>query len=50
MTRDEYYEILEQAWKAVDQESLASIKAYNEMRRQLRKELEEDDSDGIYKG
>ena len=42
MTIDEYYQILEKEWAKVNKNSLASIKAYNEMKRRLRDEIEEE--------
>lgn len=41
MTQEEYHKILKVAWENVDKNNLEAIKRYNEMKRQLRKELEE---------
>lgn len=40
MTHEEYYKILKVAWENVDKNDLEAIKRYNEMKRQLRNELE----------
>lgn len=40
MTQEEYYKILKAAWEKVDKNNLKAIKRYNEMKRQLRNELE----------
>lgn len=40
MTQEEYYKILKAAWENVDKNDLEAIKQYNEMKRQLRNELE----------
>jgi hypothetical protein len=40
MTQKEYYEILKVEWEKVDKNDLSAIKRYNEMKRQLRNELE----------
>ena len=40
MTQEEYYKILKTAWENVDKNDLEAIKRYNEMKRQLRDELE----------
>lgn len=40
MTQKEYYEILKVAWEKVDTNNLEAIKRYNEMKRQLRNEME----------
>ena len=41
MTWSEYYRLLEERYKTVNESSLASIRAYNEYARTLRKEMEE---------
>lgn len=43
MSRDEYYRLLKKKHKQTDWSNLASIKAYNEYARQLRKQIEEDE-------
>lgn len=40
MTAEEYYKILKEKWDNVNQNSLQEIKAYNQYRNELRKELE----------
>lgn len=40
MTREQYYKLLEQKHQQTDWNSLASIKAYNEYARQLRKQMQ----------
>lgn len=42
MTLEQYYEKLEERYEKVDWDNLESIKAYNEYRRNLRKELDEE--------
>ena len=42
MTQAQYYKLLEEKYNQTDWNSLASIKAYNEYARQLRKMLAED--------
>ena len=37
MTTEEYYEILKREWEKVNKENLNDIKRYNEMKRQLRR-------------
>ena len=44
MTLEEYYKILEEKWKQVDKSSFESVREYNEYRRQLRKEVEDEDN------
>ena len=41
MTWSEYYRLLEERYKTVNESSLASIRAYNEYARHLREEMEE---------
>lgn len=41
MSLEEYYKILKDAWEKVDKNSLEEIRKYNEMKRQLRKLLED---------
>lgn len=45
MTWSEYYRLLEERYKTVNESSLASIRAYNEYARTLRKEMEEHQDD-----
>ena len=42
MTRDQYYQLLKAKHEQTDWNDLASIKAYNEYARALRKQLDED--------
>ena len=42
MTIKEYYEILKKMWSKIDQNNLEQIKAYNEFKSQLRKEIEDE--------
>ena len=41
MTSQEYYKIIKERWEHVDKNNLKEIKAYNEFKRQLRKELQD---------
>lgn len=44
MTNQElYYKMLEERWEKVNKDNLAEVKAYNEWKRRLRKELLEND-------
>ena len=40
MTVKEYYKILKEKWDNVNQNNLQEIKAYNQYKNNLRKELE----------
>lgn len=44
MTRDEYYALLKIAHDQTDWNDLNSIKAYNEYARELRKQINEEDT------
>lgn len=41
MSRDEYYELLKEAHTKTDWNDKASIRAYNEYARELRKQMQE---------
>ena len=41
MDRERYYNILKEEWERVDKNNLEEIKRYNEMKRNLRHELDE---------
>lgn len=40
MSQEEYYKILKDAWEKVNKNNLEEIRKYNEMKRQLRKLLD----------
>ena len=42
MSQDEYYAILKERWEQVDKNNLEAIRAYNEFKRQLRHQLDEE--------
>lgn len=43
MTKDEYYAALKKRWEETDKEDRDAIHAYNEWKRQLRHQLEEEE-------
>ncbi len=42
MTQAEYFAILKEKWEQVDKDNLEAIRAYNEFKRQLRHQLDEE--------
>lgn len=43
MTREEYYALLKERWEQVDKTSREAIHEYNEWKRELRHQLDEED-------
>lgn len=43
MTRDEYYALLKERWEQVDKTNREAIHEYNEWKRELRHELDEEE-------
>lgn len=42
MTRDEYYALLKERWEQVDRTSREAIHEYNEWKRELRHQIDEE--------
>ena len=43
MTRDEYYAALKKWWEETDKEDRDAIHAYHEWKRQLRRQIDEEE-------
>ena len=43
MTRDEYYALLRKRWEQVDKTDLEAIHEFNEWKRELRHQLDEEE-------
>ena len=43
MTQTEYFAILKEKWEQVDKDDLNAVRAYNEFKRQLRHQLDEEE-------
>lgn len=43
MTQAEYFAILKVKWEQVDKDDLNAVHAYNEFKRQLRRQLDEEE-------
>ena len=45
MTRDEYYALLKERWEKVDKTSREAIHEFNEWKRELRRQMDEETAD-----